>query len=222
MKQRIYDLKGLGSTQRVVVALVEPNVTLLEIGCATGYVTRHLKENMGCRVTAVEVNEESAEQARPYADRLIVGDIERPETWEQIKGPFDYALCGDVLEHLTDPWEVVRRIRGVLSPNGYVVASIPNIAYYKVRKQLLLGRFDYAEDGVMDRTHLRFFTRQSALALFEDAGLSVLKIIRAPRAKTDRRLMRFWPNGFTYQYVIKATADLEGSRSQIQEELENA
>ena len=205
MKQRVYDLKGLGSTQRVVVALVEPNVSVLEIGCATGYVTRHLKENMGCAVTAVEVNEESAEQARPYANRLIVGDIERSETWEQIRGPFDYAMCGDVLEHLTDPWEVLRRVRTVLSPNGYVVASIPNIAYYKVRKQLLLGRFEYAEHGLLDRTHLRFFTRKSALALFEDAGFNVLKITRAFRAKTDRRLWRFWPNGFTYHYAIKAS-----------------
>jgi len=83
-------------------------------------------------------------------------------------------VCNDVLEHLPDPWTVLRQAHGLLNPGGVVVASIPNLRYFPVLKDLVLrGEFEYQRDGVLDRTHLRFFTRKSIGRLFEDTGYSV-------------------------------------------------
>jgi len=186
------------------MGFVRPGSRVLEFGCAGGYMTKGFQEEMGCSVTAVDINAEVAEQARPYAEKLITGDIEHPEIWEQIEGQFDAAIFADVLEHLADPWQTLRRTKKVLREDGLIVSSIPNVAYYKIRKQLLLGRFDYTEYGILDDTHLRFFTEKTTRALFEATGYEVTDMLRRFRAKTDRRLWRLNPNAFTYQFVVKA------------------
>jgi 2-polyprenyl-3-methyl-5-hydroxy-6-metoxy-1,4-benzoquinol methylase len=95
-----------------------------------------------------------------------------------------------VLEHLADPWSVLRRFGERLAPGGTVVASIPNIAHHTVLRDLLRGRFDYQDAGILDRTHLRFFTRRSVLRLFEDANLEVIHFDRvADRARRVTRLL---------------------------------
>lgn len=206
MQTKAYRFESLGPTHRKVVELVGRDAKVLEVGCAAGHMTQVLREQLRCEVTAVEVNSEEAAQAKPYAERLIVGDIEEPEIWEQVGGPFDCAIFADVLEHLIDPWEVLRRTRNVLAQGGFVVASIPNVAYYKMRKELLLGRFDYSDYGILDDTHLRFFTAKSARALFTESGYDVESFRRTFRGRTDRRLWWLCPNAFTYQFVVRAVA----------------
>jgi 2-polyprenyl-3-methyl-5-hydroxy-6-metoxy-1,4-benzoquinol methylase len=204
MEHKIYHHTRLGPAHKAILAHIVPGSRVLEVGCATGYMTKAMAEVLGCQVVAVELDAQQAEQAKAFADELIVGDITRQATRDQIKGFFDAVVYADVLEHLADPWEVLRWSRVVIGGNGMVLASIPNVAYYKVRKQLLLGRFDYTDFGILDNTHLRFFTEKTARRLFESTGYHVADLARIFRGRTDRLLSWLYPNAFTYQFVIRA------------------
>ncbi|MEI6916388.1 MAG: class I SAM-dependent methyltransferase [Armatimonadota bacterium] len=202
---KVYRQPRLGFSQQSINSLVNPNSSVLEMGCATGYMTRHFQEEMGCRVTALDISEEQAELARPFAERVIVGDLSDDETWQELAGAYDHVIYADVLEHLANPWLALERTKKLLKPDGTVIASIPNIAYYKIRKQLLLGRFDYTESGIMDDTHLRFFTEKTARDMFARAGYEIVNFERIYQVKTDRRLRWLCPNAFAYQFVIKGS-----------------
>jgi len=204
MSPKEYDQEGLLPAQTAIICLVAPGARVLEIGCATGYMTRVLKNTKGCSVTAVEIDELMAEKARAYADRMIVGDIADPGTWEGLGGDYDYVLYADVLEHLADPWEALRRTHSVLSATGCVIASLPNIAQYRIRLKLLLGRFDYRPYGILDDTHLRFFTAKTARDLFAETGYDVLDMLPANWRALERLMVRFAPRVFAVQFVFRA------------------
>lgn len=155
---------------------------VLEIGCGTGATLAWLKAERGAGETiGVEIEPAAADAARPRTDRLIVGDLTRMdlESGAGTGGPgigagtLDLVLALDVLEHLPDPWETVRRLGRLLAPGGALVASIPNVAHFSVSLGLLRGRWDYADWGILDRTHLRFFVRDGAVGLMESGGLVV-------------------------------------------------
>ena len=134
--------------------------TVLEIGCGTGNTLRYLKENGARKTFGIEANGAVAEDAKHQVDHIVVGDIESME-WPFPDQVFDCIILGDVLEHLRDPWRVVEMLLGLLTQGGQVVASLPNVRFYGVSIPLLFGgRWTYTEEGVLDRTHLRFFTRR--------------------------------------------------------------
>jgi 2-polyprenyl-3-methyl-5-hydroxy-6-metoxy-1,4-benzoquinol methylase len=149
---------------------------VLELGCATGRVTRYLTEHLNCCVTGVEYDPQAAALAQPYCQRLIVGDLEAETTLRQTAGVYDVILAGDVLEHLREPARVMAALRGSLKPGGTWVISVPNVAHWSVRKELLRGRFDFTDTGVMDRTHLRWFTVKTLSEMIERAGCAVKQI----------------------------------------------
>ena len=153
------------------------DLRILEIGCGAGATLAWLRAEGYCRwAGGVERDASAASAARGRLDRLWVGNIEALDL-DLAPGSIDVILCLDVLEHLIDPWTVVARLGGLLADGGAIIASIPNIRYRKIVLPLLLGgRFDYAEDGVLDRTHLRFFVRDTAVALMQSGGLAVDKI----------------------------------------------
>ena len=157
---------------RVLVDLAAQGRRILELGCATGFISRHLTER-GCSVTGVEVSAEAAEHARPWCEKVIVHDLSQSGWSEQTGGGFDTVLCGDVLEHLANPERTLKEIAGLLTPEGRVIISLPNIAHIRIRAKLLLGRFDYEPAGIMDVTHLRFFTFKTARELIENAGYRI-------------------------------------------------
>jgi len=126
------------------VQLITPSSTVLEIGCATGYIGKFLKEKRGCKMLAVEIDKEAAELAKPYYEKIIVGDIEDEKTLEQLPAKFfDYILCMNVLEHLKEPEKVLVNLKKFLKSDGYLIAGIPNVAHWSIRFKLLLGNFDY-------------------------------------------------------------------------------
>lgn len=195
--------------QAAVVGLVKPGSSVLEVGCATGYMTRVLSEDRGCRVTAIELSAEMAEEARPYAERIIVGDITDPSLWDRVGCGFDHVVFADVLEHLPAPWVVLRKTRDVLNPGGSVICSIPNIAHYRIRLKLLFGNFEYKRYGILDDTHLRFFTASSIRAMFRDTGYEV-KSMRGMNWRPFESLMtRLFPNAFAVQFVVEAAPGAE-------------
>jgi len=153
--------------------LIGNNKRVIDFGCATGYFAQFLKQK-GCYVVGVELNPEAAKIAEHHCDQVLVADLDFTPIPEILRDQkFEVAVFGDVLEHLRDPWRVLEEVRQILQPDGYVVASIPNIAHGAVRLSLLQGHFEYADLGLLDNTHLRFFTRKTVQELFERAGYTV-------------------------------------------------
>jgi 2-polyprenyl-3-methyl-5-hydroxy-6-metoxy-1,4-benzoquinol methylase len=206
-----------GSTHSKIVSLVPPATRVLEFGCATGYMSEVLKDRLGCTVTGVEISPEAAEVAEQHTERVIVGDAEKIDYAAELAGEeFDVVLFADVLEHLKEPGDVLRRIRPLVAENGVVIASIPNVAHGSVRLALLGGEFRYRESGLLDDTHLRFFTRASIQDLFEETGYVVTHWVRQRLDVGETEIsvpnvpdaVREWlaadPETTTYQFVLRA------------------
>jgi 2-polyprenyl-3-methyl-5-hydroxy-6-metoxy-1,4-benzoquinol methylase len=206
------------SVHASVVGLAGESRRVLELGCATGYMSEVLRAR-GCYVVGVERDPLMAELAEQRCDRLIVGDLDLLDLAEELAGErFDVIVAADVLEHLRDPLHVLRSLRPLLAENGYLVASIPNVAHGSVRLALLEGRFPYQERGLLDRTHLRFFTRESIGQLLEDAGFLISDMVRhelilaasevpfedSGATAELRAALDSDPDATTYQFVVKA------------------
>lgn len=156
-----------------MLAMVGKGKRVIDFGCATGYFAKLLSQE-GCEVTGVEVNPDAAKVAEQYCKRVIVADLDNTDIKSFVgEDVFDVVTFGDVLEHLKDPWTFLRSVKDLLTPNGYIVASVPNIAHGSVRLALVEGRFDYAELGLLDSTHIRFFTYDSLHYLFESTGYAI-------------------------------------------------
>lgn len=205
--------QGLGESHHKLLALVGHNQRVLEVGPAGGYMTEILAEGLGCTVDCVEIDP-AATLASKFSRRLIVGSIEAQETLDALDTDYDVAIFGDVLEHLIDPAATLRAVRDKLNPSGRVLASIPNIAHWTVRLALLGGRFEYASTGLLDETHLRFFTVQTARRLFEEAGYRGIEmdVTRGPlpldgaipHEGFKRWLVHQFPGLLGFQFIIEA------------------
>jgi SAM-dependent methyltransferase len=150
---------------------------VLEVGCAAGVSGAAIRRrHPACEVIGVELDAGAAGRAAARLDRVLVGDVERLdlEAAGIGAGTLDAILYADVLEHLRDPWALVRRHAALLADGGWVVASLPNVRYCEVLLGLLRGTWTYADAGVLDRGHLRFFTRHEGERLLADAGLRVV------------------------------------------------
>jgi SAM-dependent methyltransferase len=170
----VLDESELSEERRLVLERVGKNKAVLEIGAHTGYFSERLR-NAGCTVTAVEMDPVAAKKAESRVDRIIVGDIEDPKVFGQITETFEVILFMHVLEHFVDPWRMLRESRKLLRPGGTLIVLLPNVGAWCVRKALFFhGAFEYEDVGIMDRTHLRFFTMYSAQALLRDSGYRVV------------------------------------------------
>ncbi len=181
---------------------------ILDIGCGAGGLGLKLKQ-AGKEVVGIEHERTLGETAAGKLDKVFIGDAEQISL-PYAPGYFDCILFADVLEHLRDPLALLKRYRGYLSEGGIAVASIPNVRYYKVIARLLFGgSWDYTDSGILDRTHLRFFTLVNIKELFYQAGYEVIKIERNIVASRFLRFLnvlcaRFWKDLLTYQYYLKA------------------
>ncbi len=217
-----YDLEvSLGdpnTSHAQVVDLVGTGRRVLDVGCSTGYLARVLRDR-GNRVSGVEIDAEAARAAEPVLEQLVVGDLESAELLGRFEpGSFDVVVFADVLEHLRDPVRVLRDALPLLAPGGSVVVSLPNVAHAAVRLALLEGRFEYRPLGLLDDTHLRFFTRRSVEELLAAAGLRAIDMRRTtadvfateiplapdhfPGELVER--VRATPDSDTYQFVFRA------------------
>jgi 2-polyprenyl-3-methyl-5-hydroxy-6-metoxy-1,4-benzoquinol methylase len=203
------------------VDMVGSNKRVLEVGCAAGHVTRILASR-GCDVTGIEVDASAARSAEEHAREVLVADLDVDDYMAKLEDQvFDVVLLGDVLEHLRDPLHAMRSFKKLVEPHGYIVASLPNIAHVDVRLALLQGRFQYGDWGLLDRTHLRFFTRTSGEQLLRDAGLLPVEVRRVfvpafeSEIPVDRSAVETGvldgvlrdPEAETYQFVWRAIPD---------------
>lgn len=149
---------------------------VIDIGCGAGFFGAEIKRRYGAEVWGLELDAEAAEEAATRLDRVVVGKVEDfiaglPD------GYFDVIACNDVLEHLVDPRGVLVALKAKLNGGGMVVASLPNIRYFPALKTILVdGDFPWEDQGIFDRTHLRFFTRLSMQRMFDDAGYTVERL----------------------------------------------
>ena len=187
-----------------------PCERVLDIGCGEGTTLRLLKDRGLARWTCgVDINAAALERARQSGVDVVhqgsLDDLQLPiET-----GSIDLALCLDILEHLVDPWKVTRTLTTLIKPGGILITSIPNVQSLRVIGPLMIGRWRYKDCGIMDQGHLRFFTRESALALLEQAGLRVEEV----RVNTEPHplprivnalTLRLFQRLVTVQFLIRA------------------
>jgi 2-polyprenyl-3-methyl-5-hydroxy-6-metoxy-1,4-benzoquinol methylase len=149
---------------------------LLDFGCGDGAFGAALKAARGIEVVGVEPASQAAEAARQRLDRVVSADIQSEALPLEARS-FDCVVCNDVLEHLADPWTALQRLRDYVRPGGWLVASIPNVRHHRVVRRLIWpGEWRYEDDGVLDRTHLRFFTKRSATDLVAGAGFQIERV----------------------------------------------
>lgn len=149
--------------------------TIVEVGCSSGALAREYKKiNSDCRYVGVECVPEYVKLAERYCDSVIELDIERAnEDIFRDTLACDCWIFGDVLEHLRDPWTLLSRIRKFIPDSGSVVACIPNAQHWSVQARLSCGDFRYENSGLLDRTHLRFFTKHTIMEMFHNAGFKI-------------------------------------------------
>jgi 2-polyprenyl-3-methyl-5-hydroxy-6-metoxy-1,4-benzoquinol methylase len=161
------------SSHAQIVKWVEEHrpAEVLEVGTATGYLSAEMTK-LGCAVTGIEQDPQMAEIAAGHCDKMLTGDIEKMDITDL--GRYDAIIFGDVLEHLRDPSAVLQKLSGLLKPGGKILMSLPNVANIWVRLNLLFGRFNYRSVGILNESHLRFFTLKTARQLASDSGLDIV------------------------------------------------
>lgn len=203
--------------RRDVVDLIPNGVNkLLDIGCSVGELGWNIKQKQkGVEVVGIEVNQQMAKTAKEKLNKVIVGNIEEIDLGAYF--PLEYFDCivfADVLEHLKDPWNVLKTCCTYLNTDGTIVASIPNIRHYTTAANLLFkGYWPYRERGIHDRSHLRFFTLRNIKELFEYANLEIIQLKRNYRIIERPHVYNKFAKYFalpplrellTFQYLIVA------------------
>lgn len=194
-----------------VLAHTQPGDAVFEGGVSSGYLARELARE-GRRIDGAEIDPDAARLAQEVCDTVVVGDLQTVSL-DVLRDRYDALLFGDTLEHLPDPGELLGRLRARLRPGGVLVVSIPNVANWTMRLGLFFGRWEYKDRGLLDRTHLRFFTKRTAVRLLEDAGYRVESVVAAvpvpvvkwpPVVAAAHRIGNLWPSLFAYTFIITA------------------
>lgn len=165
------------SDRKEMIQFIPPSARkILEIGCGEEEFGHALKRLYDVEVWGVEILEDVAQKAKTRLDKVLIGDIEADD-FVLPSNYFDCIVFNDVLEHLRYPWFILKKIRVNLKENGYVIASIPNVRYYKNMKDVLIHKnWEYVDAGVMDKTHFRYFTIKSIRNLFKRCNFQVILI----------------------------------------------
>ena len=211
-------------TRPEIQALIEPtSKKILDIGCAAGKMAGEIKQKLGAEVWGIEPVSEAADQAKKHLDKVLNSSIE--DALNELPNQFfDTIIFADVLEHLEDPYSILKMILGKLSPKGQIIASIPNVRHWSVLKDLLEGRWDYQDAGILDRTHLRFFTRKSIGDMFDQSGYEIMaksattlgdqgappQVVKA-LSQGGLDVSSLKEDSRHYQYLVKATPRVAAS-----------
>ena len=148
---------------------------IIEVGCSSGALAREFKKiSADCRWLGIEIDSTYTELAKRYCDECMTLDIETAtsEFWDQTKNA-DCWIFGDTLEHLKDPWSILKQIRSTIATTGSVVTCIPNVQHWSIQARLSIGDFRYEKSGLLDQTHLRWFSRQTMIEMFNKTGFHV-------------------------------------------------
>ena len=188
--------------------MVPSSTKLLELGCATGFMSAYFSNTLGCTVYGVDLNKSAIKQATKHCHKAFSLDLDHQTSWNQIKklGKFDVVFASAVLEHLKDPWLAMTQIHQLLKSTGTLIITLPNIAHWSIRLSLLKGEWQYQRYGILDNTHLRFFTYHTAQNLVTSTGFKIIDIQIDPAGgiKYFNHIARRFPNFYAHQIAIKA------------------
>jgi len=215
-------LEDRNSTTAKIVGLVPIGARVLDVGCSAGYLGEALQQRRQARVWGIELDERDAAMARERGfEQVLTADLDS-FAWEDLGSlEFDVIVFADVLEHLKRPGDAILGAARHLSPDGVVITSIPNIAHLSIRVELMEGGFAYEKLGLLDNTHLQYFTKKTIEDMFRAAGLSIQRldatVYDLPEDRIAERLgavglettPRFWEHmkgveARAYQYVVVA------------------
>jgi 2-polyprenyl-3-methyl-5-hydroxy-6-metoxy-1,4-benzoquinol methylase len=184
----------------------------LDVGCGSGGFGFLLKKQFKIKVWGIEPNKQSADSASGKLD-VVINDVFDNESLKLISEKFDVIFFNDVLEHVPHPNSTLANCKSLLNPNGVIVASLPNMRFYTVFNELLFEQdFKYQNSGIMDKTHLRFFTKKSMIRLFNDNGYKIKIIqgineypVQGRKMKIFKLLFKKWLGDISFlQYAIVA------------------
>jgi SAM-dependent methyltransferase len=214
IRDRIYENEGNAPLLELAPARAG---RALDCGCGAGANARILRSR-GWEVTGVTLSPGERDRALAHCTRIVLADLEQPLP-DPVGGGYDLVLLSHVLEHLLHPERLLEDLKRVLAPDGVVLVALPNLLFYPIRLRLLLGRFEYERDGILDETHVRFYSFASGAALLERSGLRVLEAraeggfplawlrrLLPPRvvAWIDSTACRRWPGLFGRQLLYRA------------------
>ncbi len=200
----------------IIAGMIEPGQVVLDLGMGAGALGRHLRERQGTVADGVTLSTQEADLARDGYRRIVVADLDREKLMTLLgRERYDCIVCADVLEHLKTPESVLRQCKELLKPEGRLMVSVPNAAYCGLLAELMQGEFRYRREGILDNTHLRFFTRKSLHRLFEENGWAIRSVQSTQRGllasefsaafdalppAVARQLLSA-PDAMTYQFV---------------------
>lgn len=225
MKYKVnINLNNVNDSRTQMINLIEENKKVLDVGCACGDMGEYLFKNKNCILSGIEYDIQAIDFARQrnVYDSLFQLDLNNINdlklALESFKKSFDYIVCGDILEHLYDPLSITENLKEFLADDGHMVISLPNIAHGSVKLSLLEDDFTYNELGLLDKTHIRFFTRKTILDFLLKARLEIIQtnhVFMPFETKLESIKVSNFPmeiielvaqdqNSFIYQYVIKS------------------
>ncbi|MEK7432435.1 MAG: class I SAM-dependent methyltransferase [Cyanobacteriota bacterium] len=161
----------------IIDSIPFPIKRVLDIGCGEGFFAEKIKNKFNAEVWGIEINEKSSIISAKKIDKVLFGDIN--DMIDKLpKNYFDCIFFNDVLEHLVDPYSILLKIKeNLYDKKSIIISSIPNLRHYYVLKNLVINKnFDYVSDGILDKTHLRFFTKNSIIKMFEELDYKIIKI----------------------------------------------
>jgi len=199
-----------------VFKLINEGEKVLDIGCATGYFAEKLNEKK-CKVVGIEMEPSAAKLAERFCQKVFIGDAMKISSFSIQKNYFDVILMLDVLEHFKDPEAILLSVKNYLKREGRLIISTPNVAHISVRVKIMAGKFDYQESGILDKSHLHFFTKKNLIKIIKEAGLGISeinysadfgqipvfgRILRRIPKKIQYRLTKLFSNLLAVQFIV--------------------
>jgi len=203
-------------THKIVFELISYGENILDIGCASGYFAKELQQK-DCKVWGIERDHKAIETANKYCKKVFKIDLEKQFNLVNYFHFFDTVLILDVIEHLKNPEVLLSKVKNYITKNGKIIISTPNIAHLSIRINLLRGRFNYEQQGILDRTHIHFYTYENLKSLLKKCNLQVQNtyyangLTKTPIISkiTDRlsfnsqhKIVTYFPKLFAYQFIV--------------------
>ncbi|MGE3279216.1 MAG: glycoside hydrolase family 99-like domain-containing protein, partial [Candidatus Altimarinota bacterium] len=219
------DLSNHNVALSKIFHLVKEGSRVIDFGCSSGYLAKELLEKKKCRVTGVDIHAEDLEVAQQFCEQTFVADLDGDDWLGKIQGTYDYVVFADVLEHLKYPLKVLERVKTFLAPGGRILISIPNIAHASIRLELLQGSFEYEQFGILDDTHLKYWTKDSFLRMANKLGLFAEHVDMVQKDIPRNVLEKYTneesliqklrePDALAYQYIFALVLGKENVISQ--------
>jgi methionine biosynthesis protein MetW len=206
------------STHALQFRMIPDGTRVLDFGCHTGILGEALRLRKHCIVTGIDNDADALEAAKTRLNDVLQLDLEELGWANKLiqngKTGFDILLFGDVIEHTRDPLGILKEARALLANTGQIIVSLPNIANLRIRFGLLRGKFDYSDSGILDRTHLRFFTIESAREMVQQAGYRITNETYSGYSM-PRWLIDLFPSLFAVNIIMAAVPDIPLKKDQL-------